>query len=139
MSTPAPTSVTLKLDREYNVTFDVDTILRIESATGRPVMDIAAMMFGGNDRGANLVRQVPLGVVIDFVAGCVGATHDQAAAWARQGLAFPAFIASVPAFVAAVDTLLGGLGRDEEASRTGPTQPAESGAPLNVQASTPAT
>lgn len=132
--TPAPSAlVKLTLDQEYNVEFDVDTLLRIEEATGRPVLDIAGLLIGakigGKADGYQLLRRIPLAVAMGFVGGCVGAHQDKVAGWARQGLVFPAFIAAGPAFFAAVEQLLGGLGQDREAASAGPTPPAASDVP----------
>jgi hypothetical protein len=132
--TPAPSAlVKLTLDTEYNVEFDVDTLLRIEEQTGRSVLDIAGLLFGadigGPKGGYQLLRRVPLAVAMGFVGGCVGAHQDKVAGWVRQGLVFPAFIAAVPGFITAVEQLLGGLGQDREAASAGPTQPAASDVP----------
>jgi hypothetical protein len=130
VSTSTP-SVVVKLDQEYRVEFDVDTLLRIEEQVGRPLLDIAAGMVSGT---AVVARNVPLATVVGFVAAVTGKHPDQAKLWAGEGKAWPAFVACVPGFMDAVGRMVGPMAGDEAAPAPGPTQPAGSGA----QASPPA-
>lgn len=135
MHTPKPATAKVTLDgAEHVVVFDFDTLCRIETRTGKGVLQIVQEMVGVPDKKApavlrvqTILTRVPLAFVGAFVAACVDLPDAAVQVWARTGQLYKAFPLLVQPFFMAAEELVQGMAEDQEDSAATPNPSAAAG------------
>lgn len=118
---PASGKVTLD-GADHVVVFDFDTLCRIETRTGKGVLQIVQDMVGNTDSGSAIVRlqsilaRTPLAFMGPFVAACVDLPNEAVKGWARSGQLYKAFPRLIQPFLTATEELVAGIAEDQEDS-----------------------
>lgn len=106
-----PPSATITLDRPYQVVFNLATLVRVETETGRTIDGLVRDMLPSTDgktRGANLA------LIVRFIAACLGVGVEELSSVLPLDRTLEVFAALAEAFAEAIGQFSGTKPADAE-------------------------